>query len=106
MRGRALRRPSRSAQADTDERSALFRRGRSLLGHGEGSSMARLRSTARLIVLGNCAGLVTAAIVVVLPSSVASADPSADAWHRLRVCESSDNYATNTGNGHYGAYQF
>jgi hypothetical protein len=27
-------------------------------------------------------------------------------WLQLRECESSDNYAANTGNGFYGAYQF
>jgi hypothetical protein len=27
-------------------------------------------------------------------------------WAQLRACESSGNYATNTGNGFYGAYQF
>ncbi len=43
---------------------------------------------------------------VVLPMSTASADPSANTWYRLRMCESSNNYATNTGNAHYGAYQF
>jgi peptidoglycan hydrolase-like protein with peptidoglycan-binding domain len=43
---------------------------------------------------------------VALPSGSAQADPSANTWHRLRVCESSNNYSTNTGNGHYGAYQF
>jgi hypothetical protein len=26
--------------------------------------------------------------------------------HRLRVCESGDNYRENSGNGYYGAYQF
>lgn len=26
--------------------------------------------------------------------------------HRLRVCESGDNYSLDTGNGFYGAYQF
>jgi hypothetical protein len=26
--------------------------------------------------------------------------------HRLRVCESGNNYHLNTGNGYYGAYQF
>ena len=41
-----------------------------------------------------------------LPMSSASADPSASTWKRLRTCESSDNYRTNTGNAHYGAYQF
>ena len=52
-------------------------------------------------------GLVAAATVsVVLPMSAASADPSAHTWYRLRMCESSNNYSTNTGNAHYGAYQF
>ncbi|MBE7189376.1 peptidoglycan-binding protein [Jatrophihabitans endophyticus] len=50
-----------------------------------------------------CAGAVTS---VVLPSSSALADPSPHTWYRLRMCESSDDYRTNTGNGHYGAYQF
>jgi hypothetical protein len=27
-------------------------------------------------------------------------------FYRLRMCESSDNYRDNTGNGYYGAYQF
>ena len=31
---------------------------------------------------------------------------SADDFARLRMCESGGNYATNTGNGFYGAYQF
>jgi peptidoglycan hydrolase-like protein with peptidoglycan-binding domain len=43
---------------------------------------------------------------VVLPGATASADPSANAWYRLRLCESSNNYRINTGNDHYGAYQF
>jgi peptidoglycan hydrolase-like protein with peptidoglycan-binding domain len=53
------------------------------------------------------AGLVAAGAAVALGlSTSASADPSANAWHRLRMCESSNNYAINTGNGYYGAYQF
>jgi len=32
--------------------------------------------------------------------------PLADAFARLRICESGGNYAANTGNGYYGAYQF
>jgi resuscitation-promoting factor RpfA len=50
------------------------------------------------------AGLVAASIVV--PTTSASADPSANTWYRLRMCESSNNYSINTGNDHYGAYQF
>jgi hypothetical protein len=36
----------------------------------------------------------------------AGGEPSADDWNRLRMCESGNNYAINTGNGYYGAYQF
>ena len=36
----------------------------------------------------------------------ASADPSADDWYQLRMCESTNRYDINTGNGYYGAYQF
>lgn len=36
----------------------------------------------------------------------ASPDPSPAQWAALRACESSGNYAINTGNGFYGAYQF
>ncbi|HET9061636.1 MAG TPA: transglycosylase family protein [Acidimicrobiales bacterium] len=32
--------------------------------------------------------------------------PLGGAWLELRQCESGDNYAANTGNGFYGAYQF
>ncbi len=62
---------------------------------------------------GRRAGLAVAAMAVAtlaaglaLPMTSASADPSAHTWYRLRMCESSDNYRTNTGNAHYGAYQF
>ena len=59
---------------------------------------ARLRAT-------GVAGAVAAATAVGLsgctPTPVASSDFAA-----LRGCESSGNYAINTGNGYYGAYQF
>jgi hypothetical protein len=32
--------------------------------------------------------------------------PTQGVWLALRECESGDNYATDTGNGYYGAYQF
>ena len=32
--------------------------------------------------------------------------PVGGVWLQLRECESGDNYAENTGNGYYGAYQF
>ncbi len=39
-------------------------------------------------------------------SSAANAAAQNDVWYRLRMCESRNNYAINTGNGYYGAYQF
>lgn len=33
-------------------------------------------------------------------------EPTPLQWHELRMCESTNNYAVNTGNGFYGAYQF
>lgn len=45
------------------------------------------------------------ALLPVLPA-VADDDTLAEQMHRLRVCESSDDYRTDTGNGYYGAYQF
>lgn len=32
--------------------------------------------------------------------------PAGDGWAYLRQCESGGNYAANTGNGYYGAYQY
>jgi hypothetical protein len=50
------------------------------------------------------AGMVTAALLG--SAAPAAAQPGGDVWYRLRVCESGNNYRTNTGNGFYGAYQF
>lgn len=41
----------------------------------------------------------TSAPAITVPST-------GDVWERLRDCESHGNYAINTGNGYYGAYQF
>src|ERR1700712_2322257 len=51
-------------------------------------------------------GLLASGVPGLLPTAPAAADPSPHTWYRLRMCESSDNYQTNTGNDHYGAYQF
>ncbi len=40
------------------------------------------------------------------PATAASSAPAAGVWAELRQCESAGNYADNTGNGYYGAYQF
>lgn len=43
--------------------------------------------------------------VIEAPAVVYSIN-TGDSWSRLRQCESGGNYATNTGNGYYGAYQY
>jgi hypothetical protein len=48
----------------------------------------------------------TATSAQVVMAGVADADPPTASWSMLRMCESSGRYATNTGNGYYGAYQF
>jgi peptidoglycan hydrolase-like protein with peptidoglycan-binding domain len=65
----------------------------------------RVKRVRRGICALAATGLVTGTLAVLLPAS-ASADPSANDWYRLRMCESSNNYSINTGNGYYGAYQF
>jgi hypothetical protein len=40
------------------------------------------------------------------PPSSSGYTPLGGVWLELRQCESGDNYAINTGNGFYGAYQF
>jgi len=47
---------------------------------------------------------VAAGAVVALAPTAGAATP--DEFYQLRVCESGNSYATNTGNGYYGAYQF
>jgi peptidoglycan hydrolase-like protein with peptidoglycan-binding domain len=42
----------------------------------------------------------------VVGAGTASADPSPNAWLQLRICESSNRYDIDTGNGYFGAYQF
>ncbi|HEY2272093.1 MAG TPA: peptidoglycan-binding protein [Jatrophihabitantaceae bacterium] len=66
-------------------------------------SIRKQRLVAGFVALAVAAGT-TVAFAMLGPN--AGADPSAHTWYRLRMCESSDNYQTNTGNGYYGAYQF
>jgi hypothetical protein len=69
--------------------------------------------TAGALVAGLMAvGVATAApaaAVVAAPFHTAKGSSSTTMkkdLHKLRVCESGDNYRENTGNGYYGAYQF
>ncbi|MEV7095388.1 transglycosylase family protein [Amycolatopsis sp. NPDC051045] len=61
----------------------------------------RRRTVTRLLLLA-----FAATVLPLTTPAVAAADPTATAWTKLRMCESSNRYATNTGNGYYGAYQF
>jgi hypothetical protein len=50
---------------------------------------------------------VGSAVLVAAPTTAHAAGRTlAEKFHDLRVCESSNNYRANTGNGYYGAYQF
>ena len=59
----------------------------------------------RALAFGITIAAVSAGLTVFL-TGTASADPSASSWAALRNCESSGDYAIDTGNGYYGAYQF
>jgi peptidoglycan hydrolase-like protein with peptidoglycan-binding domain len=59
----------------------------------------------RALALGATIAAVATSAVVAF-AGPASADPSADDWYQLRMCESTNRYNINTGNGYYGAYQF
>ena len=61
---------------------------------------AKPSKTAPVIAVGGMTASIGAGL-----SATASAATSDD-FARLRQCESGGNYATNTGNGYYGAYQF
>lgn len=59
----------------------------------------------RALALGAIIAAVATSAVVAF-AGPAAADPSADDWYQLRMCESTNRYDINTGNGYYGAYQF
>jgi peptidoglycan hydrolase-like protein with peptidoglycan-binding domain len=65
-----------------------------------------LRVIRRLVILVLLPVATSVLIVATGGITTAGADPSSSQWNRLRGCESSGDYATNTGNGYYGAYQF
>lgn len=46
------------------------------------------------------------AVVLVSPFATFHRAHASDPLYGLRMCESSNDYAANTGNGFYGAYQF
>lgn len=65
------------------------------------TSIRRARSRSLGVAVG-VLGALGGAVLTAGPAAAAAGDPFA----ALRQCESGSNYATNTGNGFYGAYQF
>lgn len=70
------------------------------------TSPARVRSVLSRGLTATTVIVTAATSLVFLGAGSAAADPSANAWYQLRMCESSNRYDINTGNGYYGAYQF
>lgn len=76
--------------------------------------MGRIRTSERRLPRRGLTRAFAAALTAVVASTgamalgagTASADPSANAWLQLRICESSNRYDIDTGNGYFGAYQF
>lgn len=62
----------------------------------------------RLLRVSAPLALVTCALagLQVATAGPAAADPPATDWHKLRSCESGNQYDIDTGNGYFGAYQF
>jgi len=58
----------------------------------------------RTIAATGVAAAITFGETMAMAGSAGAVAP--DTWAALRMCESSGNYAINTGNGYYGAYQF
>ena len=61
-------------------------------------------TTGRTLARTAIAGAVLSAPAIAAPA--ASADTGTTTWDRLAQCESSGNWATNTGNGFFGGLQF
>jgi hypothetical protein len=70
-------------------------------------SAPTLRSTspaARFSGAALALGLMVTGIATATPAG--AGEPIRVDLHKLRICESGNNYHLNTGNGYYGAYQF
>ena len=63
------------------------------------------RAVARVSVVA-AAALAPTLLPITAGTAGANGDTLTKQMYRLRICESSDRYHLNTGNGYYGAYQF
>lgn len=61
-------------------------------------------STIKKVALAATVGLGAAAVPATFAGTASAATTTV--WDRLAECESSGNFATNTGNGYYGGFQF
>lgn len=66
-----------------------------------GRVRAAARGIGKLLLVAVAA--LGAQVALAVPTA---ADPPADTWAALRMCESTNRYGVNTGTGYYGAYQF
>ncbi|MEO9222079.1 MAG: transglycosylase family protein, partial [Mycobacteriaceae bacterium] len=63
--------------------------------------------TVRRLLAAGLALVSAFAVFTLIPTAAASADPSANDWYGVRMCEASNNYRVVDGSGtHFGAYQF
>jgi hypothetical protein len=92
LEGNPNQRPAEVARLISAQLSAAVRR-------TDEVALARL-AAARTPTSASDHRVVAAPVVAAAPTS------SGDVWAELRDCESGDNYAEDTGNGFYGAYQF
>jgi len=76
------------------------------VGRPGGVEVIRLRHHKRHVVHHAKKAPVVAVTPVTAPPTTAVYAPSSGVWYELRMCESGGNYAEDSGNGYYGAYQF
>jgi hypothetical protein len=93
LEGDADQRPAEVARRESSQLSAALRR-------------ADDAELATLVAARAAMAQSVRRYVVVSPVSAPVTASSGDVWAELRDCESGGNYAEDTGNGFYGAYQF
>ncbi|MFI9078492.1 transglycosylase family protein [Streptomyces sioyaensis] len=60
----------------------------------------------KAVRVATLAGIAGAAVAVPLMGATSASAASVSTWDKVAQCESSGNWSTNTGNGHYGGLQF
>lgn len=74
------------------------------MGHGRHAKPNDNTSTLKKVALATSVGLGAVAVPATFASSASAA--TASEWDKVAECESSGNWAINTGNGYYGGLQF